>query len=142
MLEMAGAETVAQQLARPLGVAASARRAPLTRGRSLARLAGRAPIESAAGHIYPLDDGAADEAWLPVPVVNVVDLVALRFAFWVRPVLGPSGHNAPIYHAIGHQLHRIAPDSVQSLFGNILTPCEWVLPRAIEQFGTINVTNA
>ena len=102
MLEMAGAETVAQQLARPLGVEASARRAPLTRGGSFARLAGRAPIECAASHVYSLDDGAADEARLAVPAVHVVDLVALRFAFWVGPVFGARGHDAPIHHAVGH----------------------------------------
>ena len=117
MLEMAGAETVAQQPARPLGVEASARRAPLTRGGSLARLAGRAPVESAASHVDPSDGGAADEAWLAVPAVDVVNLVALRLAFWMRPVLRPRGHNAPINHAVGHKLHRIAPDGVQEFFG-------------------------
>ncbi len=51
-------------------------------------LAGWAPVESAAGQVYPLDDGAADEAGLAMAVVDVVDLVALCFAFWVGPVFG------------------------------------------------------
>ena len=41
-------------------------------------MAGRAPVESAAGQVYPADDGAADEAGLAMPAVHIVDLVAVR----------------------------------------------------------------
>ena len=35
-------------------------------------------------------------------VVDVVDLVAVCFAFWVGPVFGAGGYDAAVHHAVGH----------------------------------------
>ena len=41
----------------------------------------------------------------------------------------------------GISVTRITPEGVQGFFGNILAPCERVLPGAVQQFGTIDVAD-
>ena len=105
-------------------------------------LAGWTPVEGAAGQVFALDGGPADETGLAVTTVDVVDLFGLGFAFWVGTVFGSGGHDAAVFHAAGHQRYCVAPEAVQGFFGNVLAACEGVLAGAVEQFGTIDVTDA
>ena len=98
--------------------------------------------KGAAGQVLTLDDGAVDETGLAVAAVDVVDFVALGFAFRMGPVFGAGGYDAAVDHAVGHQLDCVSPEGVQGFFGDIFASGEGVLAGPVEQFGTIDVTDA
>src|ERR1700742_1968584 len=75
-------------------------------------LAGWTPIEGAPGQVLAFDERGVHETRLVVAAVDVVDLLRLGLAFWVGPVFGTGGHDAAVHHAIAHQLHCVAPQSV------------------------------